>query len=321
MDVAVSGSSGLVGGALATALERDGHRVVRLVRPQTREAGADAVAWDPRAGTIDRAGLEGLDAVVHVAGAGIGAWRWTGERKRELFRSRVEGTRLVAATLATLSSPPGVFVSASAVGYYGDRGDRELPESAGPGRGFLPELAVAWEAATTPALEAGSRTVNLRSAHVLAPRRGLLPFLVVPFRLGLGARFGSGRQWFPWITVEDEVAAIRFAIATPSLGGPMNAVAPQAVTNRDMAAALGRVLRRPVPWWAPAPILRGLVGTERADQVLLVSARAVPAALIEAGFTFGDPELEPALLRLIHSPEAPGTSDPRHSPTETIGSG
>jgi uncharacterized protein (TIGR01777 family) len=309
MEVAITGSTGLIGSALVRALDRDGHRAVRLVRPETGPTGDDTVAWDPPAGTIDRAGLEGLDAVVHLAGAGIGDRRWTEERKREIMRSRTEGTRLLARTLASLQSPPRVLVSGSATGYYGDRGDEELTEAAPAGSGFRAEVVTAWERAAAPAVEAGIRTVLLRSANVLSPAGGLLPYLLTPFRFGLGARFGSGRQWFPWITLDDEVAAIRFAIETRALEGPVNAAAPGAVTNRGFTAALGRVLRRPAPWVAPAPVLRLIAGAERADEALLSSARVVPAALVRHGFAFGDPELEPALHRILAPAGERRTSD------------
>ena len=303
MDVAITGSSGLIGRALARTLARDGHRVVRLVRPETGEVGGNAVAWDPRNGTIDRAGLEGLGAVVHLAGAGIGDRRWTRERKSEILRSRTEGTELLASTLASLSSPPDVFVSGSATGYYGEGGDRELTESSEAGRGFRAGVVKAWEGATSPALEAGIRTVLLRSANVLTPEGGLLPFLLTPFRFGLGARFGSGRQWFPWITLDDEVAVIRFAIENRTVRGPVNAAAPESVTNRAFTAALGRALRRPAPWWAPALVLRAIAGSQRADEALLSSAKVVPAVLLRSGFEFADPELEPALRRMLGTEE------------------
>jgi uncharacterized protein (TIGR01777 family) len=304
MDVAITGSNGLIGSALTRSLEHDGHRVVRVVRPESPDVGGDAVVWDPREGAIDRDGLDGLDAVVHLAGAGIGDRRWTRERKREILRSRTEGTTLLSSTLASLPSPPGVLVSGSATGYYGDGGDRELTESSPAGLGFRAEVVTAWEAAAAPAIEAGIRTVFVRTANVLTQDGGLLPYLLTPFRLGLGARFGSGRQWFPWITLDDEVASIRFAIETPSLRGPVNAAAPEPVTNRELAAALGRVLRRPVPWIAPAPVLRLIAGAERADEALLSSAKVVPSELLRAGLAFGDPELEPALRRLLAPEEA-----------------
>jgi uncharacterized protein (TIGR01777 family) len=299
MDVAITGSNGLIGSALARSLEHDGHRVVRVVRPESPDVRGDVVVWDPRHGVIDLDGLAGLDAVVHLAGAGIGDRRWTRERKREILRSRTEGTGLLARTLASLHSPPGVLVSGSATGYYGDGGDRELTESSPGGLGFGAEVVRAWEAAAAPAIDAGIRTVFVRTANVLTPNGGLLPYLLTPFRIGLGARFGSGRQWFPWVTLGDEVAAIRFAIESPEVEGPVNVAAPEAVTNRGFTAALGRVLRRPAPWVAPTPVLRLIAGAERADEALLSSAKVVPAALSRAGFVFDDPELEPALRRIL----------------------
>jgi uncharacterized protein (TIGR01777 family) len=299
MDVAITGASGLIGGALSRALERDGHRVARLVRPQTRDPGGDAIRWDPVEGSIEAEGLEGIDAVVHMAGVGIGDKRWTEAHKREVLRSRTEGTTLLASTLAGLRRPPSVFVSGSATGFYGDGGDRGLTESSPAGEGFRAEVVQAWEAAAQPATEAGIRTVLLRTANVLTPDGGLLPFLLTPFRLGLGARFGSGEQWFPWITLDDEVAVIRFAIDDVRLQGPVNAVAPEAITNASFAKALGRVLHRPAPWWAPAPVLELIAGRERAREALLSSAKVVPEVLAGAGFTFGDPHLEPALRRIL----------------------
>ena len=298
-DVAISGASGLIGGALGRALERDGHRVARLVRPQTGTPGGDAVRWDPTTGTIEAEGLEGLDAVVHMAGVGIGDKRWTEARKREILRSRTEGTTLLASTLASLQRPPSVFISGSATGFYGDGGDRELTEHSPAGVGFRAEVVQAWEAATQPAIEAGIRTVLLRTANVLTPDGGLLPFLLTPFKLGLGARFGKGSQWFPWITLDDEVESIRFAISDVRLKGPVNAVAPEAVTNATFTKTLGRVLHRPAPWWAPAPVLGLIAGSERAREALLSSAKVVPETLTHAGFTFGDPQLESALSRIL----------------------
>lgn len=302
MDVAISGASGLIGGALARALERDGHRVARLVRPQTLGGGGDAIRWDPVDGSIEAEGLEGIDAVVHMAGVGIGDKRWTEAHKREVLRSRLAGTTLLASTLAGLQRPPSVFVSGSATGFYGDGGDRELTETSQPGEGFRAEVVQAWEAAAQPAIEAAIRTVLLRTANVLTPDGGLLPFLLTPFKLGLGARFGSGKQWFPWITLEDEVAVIRSAIEDVRLQGPVNAVAPEAVTNASFAKALGRVLHRPAPWWAPAPVLGLIAGRERAREALLSSAKVLPEVLARTGFTFGDPQLEPALRRILAQP-------------------
>jgi hypothetical protein len=299
MDIAITGSSGLIGGALTRDLEGHGHRVVRLVRPETQYRGGDTLGWDPAKGTIDAAGLEGLDAVVHLAGVGIGDRRWTGSRKQEILRSRTEGTGLLATTLAALSHPPAAFVVGSATGFYGDGGDRELTEDSPAGSGFRAEVCVAWEASARPAADAGVRTVLLRTANVLTPDGGLLPFLLTPFKLGLGARFGEGNQWFPWITLDDEVAAIVFAISNEDLRGPVNAVAPEAVTNRTFTKALAGALHRPAPWWAPGPVLQVIAGSERAKEALLSSARVMPAALRSAGFGFGDPLLAPALRRIL----------------------
>jgi hypothetical protein len=299
MDVAITGSTGLIGAALAADLAKRGHRVVRLVRPQTPVISGETLAWDPATGAIDAAGLEGVGAVVHLAGVGIGDRRWSESRKREIVRSRTDGTGLLARTLAELTRPPTVFVVGSATGFYGDGGDRPLTEDAPAGTGFRSEVCVAWEAAASPAVEVGIRTVLLRTANVLSPDGGLLPFLLTPFKLGLGARFGDGRQWFPWITLDDEVAAIRHVLGDASLDGPVNAVAPEAVTDRTFTEALARALHRPAPWWAPGPVLQAIAGPERAKEALLSSAKVVPAALEAAGFSFGDPLLEPALRRIL----------------------
>ena len=299
MDVAITGASGLIGRSLAARLAQDGHRVVRVVRPQTGAIGGDTVPWDPATGTIETGGLEGLDAVVHLAGAGIGDTRWTAARKEEILRSRTEGTTLLASALTRLRHPPSVFVCGSATGFYGDGGDRELTEQAPGGEGFRADVCRAWEAAARPAVDAGIRTVFLRTANVLSTDGGLLPFLLTPFKLGLGARFGDGRQWFPWITLNDEVAAIRFAIEDDRLHGPLNVAAPGVVTNATFVKTLARVLHRPAPWWAPGSVLGVIAGKERAEEALLSSAKVVPARLLEAGFGFEDPELEPALRRIL----------------------
>lgn len=299
MDVAITGASGLIGGSLAARLAHDGHRVVSVVRPQTQAYRGDTVRWDPIAGTIETGGLEGLDAVVHLAGAGIGDTRWTAARKKEILRSRTEGTILLASALGRLRRPPAVFVCGSATGFYGDGGDRELTEEAPGGEGFRADVCRAWEAAARPAVDAGIRTVFLRSANVLSTDGGLLPFLLTPFKLGLGARFGDGRQWFPWITLHDEVGAIRFAIDDDRLHGPLNLAAPGAVTNAAFVKTLARVLRRPAPWWAPGSVLGAIAGKERAEEALLSSAKVVPARLLEAGFGFDYPELEPALRQIL----------------------
>ena len=297
--IAISGASGTIGGALARSLERDGHRVRPLVRPQTSSQDPDSIAWDPAAGTIDAAALEGLHAVVHLAGVDIAGKRWTDERKRAIRGSRVQGTSLLASTLAALTTPPSVFVCGSAVGYYGNGGGRELTERSPAGEGFLAETVVAWEAAAQAAIDAGIRTVFVRAAAYLTPGKSMLRYMVPPFRFGLGARFGDGYQWFPWISLDDEVAVLRFAMDHDELRGPVNASAPGVVTNRDFTKILAGVLHRPAPWWAPGPVLEVIAGKERAHEVLMADAKVVPEALLDAGFTFRDPELEPALRRIL----------------------
>ncbi len=269
------------------------------MRPDTPGAGAGTIAWDPSAGTIDSAGLEGVDAVVHLAGAGIADKRWTDERKREIKDSRLQGTSVLTAALATLSSPPAVLVSGSAVGYYGDAGDRELTERSPVGTGFLAEMVSDWEAAAKPAVDAGIRTVFVRTAPVLALEGGMMKYMLTPFRFGLGARFGDGSHWFPWITIDDELAALRFTIDNEQMRGPVNAAAPGVVTNKTFTKILGRVLHRPAPWWAPVPVLEIIAGKERTQEALISSAKVVPAALLDADFSFSDPELEPALEKIL----------------------
>ncbi len=298
--VAVTGSTGLVGAALTVALARGGHRVVRLVRSgtATQAPGEHTVRWDPGRGTIDAAGLEGVDAVVHLAGESIASGRWTAAKRRRIRDSRVGATRVLAEALARLERPPATLVAASAVGYYGDRGDEVLREESAPGGGFLADVCREWEAAAAPAARRGLRVVHMRIGMVLAATGGALAALLPPFRLGLGGPVGSGRQWMSWISLDDLVRAILHALATASLAGPINAVAPAPVTNREFARTLGRVLRRPAVLPLPAGAARLLLG-RMADELLLASARVVPARLEAAGFTFGDATLERALRRLL----------------------
>lgn len=295
--VAVTGSHGLVGSALVRSLEAEGHRVVRLVRSRP-PAGSRDVYWDPARGEIDAAGLEGVDAVVHLAGASI-ARRWTAEHRRSIRESRVEGTGLLARALAGLASPPEVLVSASAVGYYGSRGDERLDETTAPGSGFLAEVSVEWEGAAEPARQRGIRVVHTRFGIVLAREGGVLGVMLRPFRLGLGGRAGSGGQWVSWIALDDVVAALRFAIENRELRGPVNVVAPKPATNAELTRALGRVLRRPTFLPVPAAAFRLALGREMADETLLASQRAVPARLLDAGFRFRFPELEGALRAVL----------------------
>lgn len=300
MKVLVTGSTGLIGGALVPALESAGHRVTRLVRHEPAP-GQAAIRWDPGAGILDAAALEGVDAAVHLAGENIAEGRWTEAKKARIRASRVEGTGILCRTLAGLRQKPKVLVSASGIAVYGDCGDAELDEQAPPGSGFLAEVCRDWELATRPASESGIRVVSTRIGAALAAQGGALPKMLWPFRLGLGGRLGSGRQWMSWITLDDLVRAICQAIQSEALSGPVNCVAPNPVTNREFAKTLGRVLRRPAFLPTPALALRLAVG-RIADEVLLSSARVAPRRLLESGFTHDDPELEPALRRMLGAP-------------------
>lgn len=293
MDVAITGASGLIGTELTRSLRGDGHRVRPLVRRPSDDPAA--VRWDPAAGTLDAGDLAGVDVVVHLAGAGIGDKRWTEARKRELVESRTQGTALVARTLAAMEQPPAVLVSASAIGFYGDPGDEVVTELSPPGDDFVAGLVRQWEAAAQPAVDAGIRTVFLRTAPVLAGHGGILPRMSLPFRLFVGGRIGSGRQWMSWVSLDDAVGAIRFLIDRTDIAGPVNVTSPEPVTNREMTAALGRALHRPSALVAPAPMLRLAVGRERADVLLFVSQRVRPGVLIDAGYPFLHPRLDDAL--------------------------
>ncbi|MHB1037945.1 MAG: TIGR01777 family oxidoreductase [Pirellulales bacterium] len=296
MHVLVSGSTGLVGSALVPFLKASGHRVTRLVRSSLNPPG-DALFWDPSTGIAAKPGLGEPDAVVHLAGENI-AGRWTDAKKARIHDSRVAATRILCESLARLPQPPRVLISASAVGYYGDRGDELLDEQSEPGAGFLAEVCRQWEAATSPAADQGVRVVNLRLGVVLSTAGGALAKMLLPFRLGLGGRLGSGRQYTSWITLEDLVGVIRHALTAEALRGPVNAVAPHAVTSLEFTKTLGRVLGRPTLLPVPAAALRWMLG-EMADAMLLAGARVEPRRLLAAGYVFHDPELEPALRRLL----------------------
>lgn len=301
MHVLLTGSSGLIGSALAPALEADGHRVRRLRRGASVGAaadGADTASWNPADGAFAPGALGGIDAVVHLAGESIAGGRWTAARKARIRDSRVDGTRRLCAALAALDTPPRVLVAASAIGYYGDRGDALLDESAAPGTGFLPEVSRAWEAAAAPAREAGIRLVQLRIGIVLSRAGGALGQMLLPFRLGLGGVLGSGEQYMSWIALDDVVGVVQRALADESLRGPINTVAPQAVTNREFTRTLGRVLGRPTILPAPAFALRLVLG-EMADALLLSSTRVDPAALRSAAFAFRHPRLDGALRHVL----------------------
>jgi hypothetical protein len=298
MKVLVSGSSGLVGSALVAALARGGDEVLRLVR---RPAGASELAWDPARGVAEPARLEGVQAVVHLAGENIAAGRWTAERKTRLRESRVQGTRTLAQAMACARRRPAVLVSASAIGFYGDRGSELLSETSSGGAGFLAELCRDWEDATAPAADAGIRVVNLRIGVVLSASGGALARMLLPFRLGLGGRIGSGNQFMSWITLEDLVAVIRHALATSALSGPLNAVAPSPLQNREFTRVLAHVLRRPAIAPLPAFAAKLLLG-EMAEELLLSGQRVTPERLLSTGFRFAHPELEGALRHVLGRP-------------------
>lgn len=295
MRIAITGASGLVGGALAPALEADGHEVLRLVRREARTKRE--IHWDPAAGTIDARALEALDAVVHLAGENIAAGRWTEARKARLRSSRVGPTRLLAEALAGLTLKPRVLVSASALGYYGDRGDIWLTEVEPPGDDFLGRLSVEWEGAAAPAREAGVRVVHPRIGVVLSPLGGALAKMLPPFKAGLGGVIGPGSQYFSWIALDDLVGAIRHLLNRGDLSGPVNAVAPSPVTNLELTKTLGRVLGRPTVVPLPAFALRLALG-EMAG-TLLASTRLRPERLLATGYRFRFPELEGALRHVL----------------------
>ncbi len=296
MRIAITGASGFVGGALAASLHTQGHTPVPLLRATHAPPGSST--WDPRTGALDERSLGTVDAVVHLAGENVAGGRWSNARKQRIRDSRGPATTALCQGLLRLTSPPKVLVCASATGIYGDRGDELLDESSAPGTGFLADVAKDWEAATAPAQRAGIRVVNLRIGMVLDPSGGALGKMLLPFRLGLGGRLGSGRQWVSWITRDDLVRAISFALETPSLQGPALAVSPNPVTNREFTTALGAALHRPTWFPAPAAALRLLLG-EMADALLLSSQRCQGKALAAAGFSFAQPEVGKALAQLL----------------------
>jgi uncharacterized protein (TIGR01777 family) len=292
--VLISGASGLVGSALSAFLSTGGHRPVALVRGENR----DGVHWNPERGELDAGALDGFDAIVHLAGENIAGGRWTAARKQRIRDSRVVGTRLVAETLAKMKSPPKTLVCASAIGFYGNRGDEQLSEDAAPGNDFLAEVCQEWEAATAPARDAGVRVVNLRFGVILAEQGGALKKMLPPFRAGAGGKVGNGRQWMSWIEIDDAVGAIHHSLMNEEVSGPVNAVAPNAVTNAEFTKVLGRVLRRPTIFPLPAFAARIAFG-ELADALLLASTRVVPTKLLKSGYPFRFPDLEPALRHIL----------------------
>ncbi|MBX3177639.1 MAG: TIGR01777 family oxidoreductase [Candidatus Hydrogenedentes bacterium] len=302
VQVVVSGSTGLVGRALCEELLKSGHTVRPLVR-DTSSAPAGSIPWDPARDQLDGAALDGVDAVVHLAGEPIAAGRWNAARKARIRDSRVAGTQLLAERLAGLSQRPGVLVSASAIGFYGDQGDAVVTEDTPAGQGFLAEVCQGWEAAAAPAADAGIRVVHPRIGMVLSERGGALSKMLPPFRMGMGGPIGRGAMWMSWIHLEDLVRALIHMIETPELAGPVNALAPNPVTNRDFTRALGSVLRRPAVIPVPETALKFALG-EMAEELVLSSLRAVPSRLEGSGFAFKFPEVEAALRDLLSGSEA-----------------
>lgn len=296
MKVAITGSSGLIGSALVDALQARGDIPVRITR-----GPGDGLQWNPEHGTIDAAGLDGMDTVVHLAGEGIADKRWTPEQKQRIRDSRVEGTTLLAATLAGLAHPPTVLVSSSAIGWYGNRGDEVLTEDSGPPSPdeFLAAVCREWEAVTAPAEAAGIRTVHLRTGIVLSRSGGALASMLTPFKLGLGGRIGTGRQYMSWIALDDEVGAILHAIDTAELRGPVNATAPNPVTNAEFTKTLGKVLHRPTFLPTPLAPLKLKFGSELVQSLLVDGQRVLPARLESSGYAFRHTTLESALRDLV----------------------
>ncbi|QNP73107.1 TIGR01777 family protein [Streptomyces roseirectus] len=289
--IVVAGASGLIGSALVRSLEADGYEVVRLVRRAA--AGPLEVAWEPEAGRVDAAGLDGADAVVNLAGAGVGDRRWTAAYKRTIRDGRVNGTRALAEAVAGMDRPPRVFVNGSAIGIYGETGERVVDESAPAASGFLPELCVEWEGAAGPAQLAGVRTVFARTGLVVAKGGGAWGKLFPLFRAGLGGRMGDGRQYWSYIALHDEVAAIRHLLERDDLEGAFNLTAPEPLTNRQITDAMARVLHRPKVFTVPAPVLRVVLGEMAGD--VLGSARVVPGRLLDSGFRFAFPGIDDAV--------------------------
>ena len=302
MDVLVTGAHGLIASALIPRLRTDGHRVVRLVRGEPE--GSDDVRWDPAAGTIDAAGIEGVDAVVHLAGAGIGDKKWTPARKQLILDSRTQGTDLLARTLAGLTQPPKVLLSGSAVGYYGDQGDHVLVEESPAGADFPARVCVAWEAATAPAEAAGIRVVHVRTGIVLAAHGGALHRMLLPFRLGLGGRIASGDQYLSWIAIDDHVGALLHLLADESVHGAANLTAPNPATNAEFTRTLGAAVHRPTLLPTPLLPLKAVYGGELVDALLVHGQRVLPRVLEHSGYEFAHPELDDALRAVLAAPAA-----------------
>jgi uncharacterized protein (TIGR01777 family) len=302
MRLLISAASGLIGSAVAAGLAADQHEIVRLVRRSPGpggggEAGGREIRWDPGSGMLDPSAVEGFDAVVHLSGAPI-IGRWTAAKKVAIRASRVDTTALLAGVLAKLARPPATLLVASAIGFYGDRGDESLTEESAPGTGWMAELCRAWEAAAEPAARRAIRVAHLRTGLVLAPTGGALAPMLLPFRLGLGGPVSSGRQYWSWVAIDDVVGAVRHLLAATDVRGPVNVTAPYPVTSREFARTLGSVLRRPAVLPVPAFALRLAFG-ESADAALLTGSRVLPAKLQASGFSFRYPHLEPALRHVL----------------------
>lgn len=298
MRLLLSGSHGLVGKVLITRLEADSHEIFRLVRHAP--SSESEIEWSPDRYSIALARLEGFDAVIHLAGESIAEGRWNEERKKRIRESRVKGTKLLADAMANLSRPPRTLISASAVGYYGNRGDERLTETSAPGNDFLSEVCVEWEKATELAAEKGIRVINTRFGIILDARGGALAKMLPPFRMGIGGKIGSGKQWMSWIALDDVVGAIKFALTNEVLSGPINFVAPNPVTNAEFTKTLGKTLSRPTLFPIPAFGIR-LVFGEMADALLLSSQRVEPARLKQANYQFSYSELKQALSHVLAS--------------------
>jgi hypothetical protein len=295
MKIVISGASGLIGTQLVAKLSQSGHEVIRLVR---RSPKSGEIQWNPKSGTLDAAALEGTDAVIHLSGAGIGDKRWSAAYRKEILDSRTDTTALLAKTIASLSRKPSVFLSGSAIGIYGARNDEQLTEVSTHGTGFLAEVCEQWEAAAKPAVDAGVRTVYLRTGIVLSPKGGALKKLLPLFKLGVGGKFGNGKQWQSWISIDDEIGAIEYLL-TANVSGAVNLTAPNPVTNAEFTKVLASVLKRPaivpVPTFAP----KILLGGELADALLFTGQRVIPAALNASGYVFKHTTLESALRSLL----------------------
>ena len=295
MKIVVSGASGLIGTQLVAKLSSSGHEVVRLVR---RSPKSGEIQWNPKSGTLDAAALEGADAIIHLSGAGIGDKRWSDGYRKEILDSRTATTALLAKTMASLSRKPSVFLSGSAIGIYGARNDEQLTEVSTHGTGFLAEVCEQWEAAAKPAVDAGIRTVYLRTGIVLSPKGGALKKLLPLFKLGVGGKFGNGKQWQSWISIDDEIGAIEHLL-TANVSGAVNLTAPNPVTNAEFTKVLASVLKRPaivpVPTFAP----KILLGGELADALLFTCQRVIPAALNASGYMFKHTTLESAFRSLL----------------------